>query len=110
MTDRLSWSELSTLKPGACVAFGVEHRALVRGALTVTIPVGTVCVVEEQGLNEIWGGLIVRPIDAAIRQTLSYHQDAHDGCVFINDNPGALDTLAEQSPFVLDDSCPMDCI
>lgn len=104
MSDRLTWRELATLKLGACVAFA-EQRFDSTKFGCVEIPAGTVCTIEEQGLNEIWGGIIVRPVDRKLQDTLLHHQSDYDNCIFL-DGPND-DAL---SPFVLDDSCPIECI
>lgn len=104
MTDRLTWREVAGLKLGACIAFAEADEVDTKFG-TIEIPVGTVCTIEEQGLAEIWGGLIVRPVDKALQQTLVFHQESFNGCVIMA-GPGA----GEQSPFVLDDSCPVECI
>lgn len=104
MTDRLSWSELSILKLGACLAFAeprIEHTTLG----SIEIAAGTVCTIEQQGLKAIWGGLVVRPVDPDLRTVLTFYQDDHNGSILLDapDSGGV-------SPFVLDDSCPMECI
>lgn len=104
MTDRLTWREVAGLKLGACIAFAEADEVGTKFG-TIEIPVGTVCTIEEQGLAEIWAGIVVRPVDKALQRSLEFHQDSLNGCVIIissnNDNP---------SPFVLDDSCPVECI
>lgn len=86
MTDRLTWFELSALQPGALVAFGCSY-GINSAAGPLDVPPGTVCTIVETGLNEIWGGLIVRPVSDADREPLLYAQDAHNGCIFIDDTP-----------------------
>ena len=105
MTDRLTWLELSGLKLGAVVAFAEPH--LVWTVLgTVEVPAGTVCTIDEQGLGEAWGGVLVRPVKLALQQTLVFHQTKTDGCILIEGSADA----HEPSPFTLDDSCPVECI
>lgn len=103
--SRLTWAELAALKLGACIRFEEPHNIWTSWG-TVEVPAGTVCTIEEQGLDEVWGGLIVRPIDKAIQATLVFHQEKHNGCVMVN---GIAD-VHEPSPFILDDSCPVECI
>ena len=104
MNNRLTWQELSTLKPGACVAFGeVEHIHTTAGI--VDLDAGTVCTIMEQGLADMWCGLVVRPVCPDLQRKLTFHQDDHDGCAIL---AGPCD--GNPSPFVLDDSCPMECI
>ena len=104
MTDRLTWQELSTLKPGACVALGEPERVHTTTGW-IHLPAGTVCTIEEQGLADMWCGLVVRPICPDLQRKLTFHQDDHDGCAIM---AGPCDLTS--SPFVLDDSCPMECI
>lgn len=116
-TERLTWFELSALKPGAVVAFGCEYRHEICYREHV-IPVGTVCTIRETGLNEIWGGLIVVPHDDAIAQSMVHAQSAHDGTIFIGDTPepGGFDDpdgdprWGALSPFIIHDTCPVECI
>lgn len=100
----LSWFELSTLKPGARIAFA-EARVERTMFSSIDIPAGTVCIITEQGLNEIWGGIIVAPVSRALQQELVHHQAGYDGGIFL-DGP----TDSTPSPFLLDDSCPVECI
>lgn len=103
-TDRLTWKELSTLKLGACIAFA-ERRIEYTQHGSIEIAVGTVCTIEQQGLKAIWGGLVVRPVDPDLRTVLTFYQGDHNGCILLDapDEGGP-------SPFVLDSSCPVECI
>lgn len=104
MNPRLTWSELSALKVGACVAFAEPERVFGTRE-QITVETGTVCTIEENGLNEIWGGIIVRPVDAELQRRLVFHQEDYNGCIMLaGPNDGC------PSPFVLDDSCPVECI
>lgn len=104
MTDRLSWRELSTLKLGACLAFA-EPLAVRTTFGLIDVEPGTVCIIEQQGLHDMWCGLVVRPVDPDLQRVLTFHQDDHNGSIILA-GPGD----GVPSPFVLDDSCPMECI
>jgi len=116
MNERLTWFELSRLKPGAVVAFGCEFHVTTRGG-EVAIAPGTACVLEDNGLNEIWGGVIVKPLDPVVEKLL-YHQDQVDGLILISDTPepgGADDPDGDPrwgalSPFIIHETCPVECI
>lgn len=116
MTERLTWFELSALKPGAVVAFGVELHTRVRTDMRV-IPVGTIATIDENGLNEIWCSMIVRIVDEPLSSSLRYYQPEHNNCVIISDTPDAGGygedadpRWQEPSPFMLHNSCPVECI
>lgn len=105
MTSRLTWKELATLQPGAILAFGEVERVYTLANGIIEVPTGTACVIEEQGLKDMWCGLVVRPLDPDLQRQLVFLQDDHNGCIIL-----AGPEQDVPSPFVLDDSCPVECI
>lgn len=104
MNVRLSWKELASLKLGACIAF-VEPLEVRTTHGSIEVEPGTVCTIEQQGLDEMWCGLVVRPVNPDLRTVLTFYQDDHNGAILVS-GPGD----GCPSPFVLDDSCPLECI
>ncbi len=123
MSERLTWFELSALKEGAVVAFGCEFHHSVSYQPKL-IPVGTVCTIEENGLNEIWSAIIVRPADAELSASLVYAHTDCDGSIHINGPDAGISaypttpdedaewgaTWGALSPFTLHETCPVECI
>jgi hypothetical protein len=67
MTAQLSWLEASRLNVGDRVVF-VDPHDIFPEAL---VPAGTRATVTEQGLNEIWSALAVKPDDLDLQTKLA---------------------------------------
>lgn len=106
MTDRLTWGEVSSLKPGALVAFG-ESYGIGSAFGPLDVPPGVVCEVVENSIyiGGSYGGIVVRPVDPTDREPLIYMQEAFNGSILLEEA-----YPEELSPLVLDDSCPVECI
>lgn len=95
---RMSWFDLSRVAAGARVVFADAWDIFPE----CIIPEGTEAVILENGLNDIWGGILVTPGDQALRDKLAHWE----GCVHLGShlNPaGAEDDPQwhEQCPLVL---------
>lgn len=97
MTGRLTWLELSALSPGTTVAFDVQYGAHSKGDF-IDVPRGTVCEIVENSIYRNYGGVLVRPVNLRDREQLVYAQEAHNGCILLDEGfPEALSpfTIAE---------------
>src|SRR4051812_35811027 len=73
----LTWLEASAeLKQGDRVVFVEAHDIFPEAH----VPAGTMGTVEENGLNEIWCTLSVRPDDEALSDALA----EWDGCIYLS--------------------------
>jgi hypothetical protein len=95
----ITWFNLSKLPVGAKLVL-VNSMTVNAQMVPVTIPAGTIVSIVEQGLNEIWSGLIVRVHDTRVAAALHYFQDEYDGTIIIA-GPDPCDEPAWQkaSPF-----------
>jgi hypothetical protein len=113
MSNLLTWQELSELKPGALVAFG---RCFPAGSMAgpLDVPVGTVCSVVEMNIADGGEWMVLRPVNVADREHLVYQQDRWNGTLVFDlcDGLPPRDDVewSDPSPFLLDDSCPVECI
>lgn len=82
MTAALTWTLLATVKAGAWLVLDCDHTYTI-GAIVHTIPAGTQCVIMENGLNKIWGGIVVSVEDEAIAKRLIHAQEDHNGCMLV---------------------------
>lgn len=81
--ERMSWFDLSKVEEGAVVVFAEAWDIFP----DCVIPAGTKAVVVENGLNEIWCGMLVAPGDQSLRDQLKEWK----GCVHLGSHldPGA---------------------
>lgn len=98
----ITWFELSKLNVGASLVLAQDTVVNARCVLH-TIPSGTVVTIEEQGLNEIWSGIVVRVCDTELADKLHYFQSEMDGTIMLS-GPDPHDEAAWQrpSPFNVD--------
>lgn len=64
---RLTWLDLSRMPKGLRVVFTDPHDIFPE----CVVPAGATGAIQENGLNEIWGGLIVVPDNQSIRDKLA---------------------------------------
>jgi hypothetical protein len=96
----ITWFDLSKLPVGAKLVLR-EDRLVNASGITRHIPAGTAVEITENGLNEIWSGIIVRMLDQHVAAGLRYFQSEFDGQLII-DGPDPHEEAAWQMPSPFD--------